>query len=266
MEIYSGTIKSTTIKLILNSIFLNIVRTQKMSRNGRNDNFNAQLVEDLTIRATYHNQLGLFYYKRGKYKKALKNFEAALWIADRLEDLDGKITYLNNIGGVHKLLGNNEEALKQFQAIIKIAKKRGDMSLEATYLNRMGLIYHEEGTRLKESEQFKESLKQFKEAMKCYVTSLKIAEQLEDQNKKVIAINNVAGIYNAQGNYPKAMKYYEDALDLLNEMGLKESTEAKRIEKNIETLKRLLLSKGKIDEKYRADLSENPKPAKRQSP
>lgn len=228
-------------------------------------NFDAQLVENLTVRATYHNKLGLFYHEKGNYRKALKNFEAALWIADRLGDLEGKVAYLNNIGGIQKLLGKNTDALKQFKEIIRIAKKRGDLTMEATYLNRMGLIYHEEGTRLKESEQFKESLKEFKEAMKCYKTSLQIAEQLGDQNKKIISINNIAGIYNAQGNYPKAMKNYEDALALLAEMGLSTSPEAEKIKKNIETLKKMLLSKGKVDDNYRTNLSSNQKTAKSKS-
>ena len=209
-------------------------------------NYDAQLVEDLTVRATYHNKLGLFYHEKGNYNKALKNFEAALWIANRLGDSNGKVAYLNNIGGIHKLLGNNADALKQFQEIIKIAKKLGDLTMEATYLNRVGLILHEEGTRLKESEQFKESLKQFKEAMECYKTSLHIAEQLGDQNKKIISINNIAGIYNEQGNYPKAIKNYEDALELLTEMGLSNTPEAEKIRKNLETLKKMLLSKGKV--------------------
>ncbi|NVM56033.1 MAG: tetratricopeptide repeat protein [Candidatus Helarchaeota archaeon] len=202
-----------------------------------NQELNWQLVEDLTVRATYYNKLGLFFHRKGEYPKALENFKAALLIAEQLGDMDGEVAYLNNIGGVNKVLGNNIEALKQFQAITKIAKKLGDLSLEATYLNRMGLIYHDQGNHFKELEQYKEALKLFQEAMKCYKTTLKIAGQLGDKNKKMIAINNIAGIYNVQGNYPKALKYYEDALTLLTELGLKDSLEAEKIRKNVEIIK-----------------------------
>lgn len=203
-----------------------------------------RLVEDLTVRATYHNKLGLYYYhqQQGKNIEALKHFKAALWIAEQLRDNDGKVVYLSNIGNIYKIQGNYSAAQNCFNAIIKITKELGNREMEATYHNRIGLIHHEQGIQLKNAEQYKEALNQFKNAMKRYNTALKIAEDLGDQ-QKIVYLNNIAGIYNDQGNYIKALNQYEKALQILIDLGLEDSLDSKKIQKNIRYLKGKLMEK-----------------------
>ncbi|MFX1293418.1 MAG: tetratricopeptide repeat protein [Promethearchaeota archaeon] len=199
-----------------------------------------QLLENPVIKSMYFNKAGLFYYKQKNYVKALEQFKKSLRIAEQLGDLNKKVIYLNNIGGIYKLLGNNCEALKAFKSIIQISKQLGNLLLKATYLNRIGLIHHEQGDKYKIKERYPEALEQFKQAMKQYKKVLQITEQLGSLQMKIICLNNIAGIYNAQGNYPKALIQYEKALKILDSLGLNKTKNIKIIKNNINSIKKIM--------------------------
>ena len=73
--------------------------------------------------------------------------------------------------------------------------------------------------------------------MKLYEKALQIDEQLRNLSGKATRLNNIASIHYAQGNYPEALKRYEEALQILNVLGLSESPNAKIIKENIESIK-----------------------------
>ncbi|MBA7539733.1 Photosystem I assembly protein Ycf3 [subsurface metagenome] len=77
----------------------------------------------------------------------------------------------------------------------------------------------------------------YPEALKRYEEALQIDEQLGDLANKAGCLNNIASIHYAQGNYPEALKRYEEALQILNVQGLSESPNAKIIKENIEFIK-----------------------------
>ena len=59
----------------------------------------------------------------------------------------------------------------------------------------------------------------------------------------VVSLNNIAGIYEAQGNYQKALKTYKKAFKMLRELGLEDSLNAEKVRKNIEFLEKLITEK-----------------------
>jgi len=201
----------------------------------------------LMTQATYHNKLGLSYHSKKNYSEALKQFKAALQIAELIGDSNQQVLYLNYIGGIHKIQGNMHMALKIFSKILKIAKQQKNQLVEAISLNRIGLIYHNRGTHSKNSEQFTEALTSFKEAMSLYNSALEIALKLRNSDIVVVSLNNIAGLYKAQGNYQKALKTYQKALEILSELGLKDSLNAEKIRKNIVYLEKLMNEKSKAN-------------------
>ncbi len=201
---------------------------------------NLKLVRDLILRAAYYNRLGMSYHARGDTDIALKQFKKALTIAEKLGDLKKKIVYLSNIGAIYKLQGQDKEAIKIFELVIDTADKLEDLIVKATFLNRVGLIYHDLGSKLKSEEDYSEALKYFKKAMYNYEEALRIAELSDELKMKSTIINNIAGIYNAQGNFPKALIRYQKALDILEELGLRESADAQKIQRNIYSLKNII--------------------------
>ena len=170
----------------------------------------------------------------------MKQFKAALQIAEHLGDSNQQVLYLNYIGGIHKIQGNMHMALEIFSKVLKIAKQQKNHLLEAISLNRIGLIYHNRGTHSKDSEQYTKALISFKEAMNLYNSALKIALQLANSDIVVVSLNNIAGLYKAQGNYQKALQTYQKALEILSELGLKDSLNAEKIRKNIAYLEKLM--------------------------
>ena len=73
--------------------------------------------------------------------------------------------------------------------------------------------------------------------MKRYEQALQIDEQLGDLSGKSIRLNNIGIIHYANGKYLKALKNLEEGLEILTELGLSESPNAKNIKKDIEILK-----------------------------
>jgi len=56
-------------------------------------------------------------------------------------------------------------------------------------------------------------------------------------NGKATRLNNIGTIYKAQGNFPEALRRFEQALQILNDLGLSESPNAKIIKESYEILK-----------------------------
>jgi class 3 adenylate cyclase/predicted negative regulator of RcsB-dependent stress response len=62
----------------------------------------------------------------------------------------------------------------------------------------------------------------YPEALKNYVASLKISEEIGDKQDIVNTYNNIGNVYFVQGNYPEALKYYSASLKICEEIGDKE--------------------------------------------
>ena len=77
----------------------------------------------------------------------------------------------------------------------------------------------------------------YPEALKRYEEALRIDEQLGDLSGKPTDLNNIASIYYNQGNYPEALKKLVEALEILTKLGLSESPNAKTIKQGIEVVK-----------------------------
>ena len=77
----------------------------------------------------------------------------------------------------------------------------------------------------------------YSEALKQYELKQEIDEQLGDLFSKSTSLNNIASIHFAQGNYPEAINYFEQALQILNDLGLADSPNARTIRGNIDFVK-----------------------------
>ena len=79
---------------------------------------------------------------------------------------------------------------------------------------------------------------------------MEIDEQLEDLMGKAIRLNSIGMVCKTLGKYSDALKYCEEALNILGQLGLNEShNAAKRYKKNIMDLKNLLFPQ---NDKYKS--------------
>ncbi|MFX1258921.1 MAG: tetratricopeptide repeat protein [Promethearchaeota archaeon] len=181
---------------------------------------------DLLKKAKTLNNIGLIYRAQGNYPEALKRYEEALKIDKRLGNLSGEAARFNNIAAVNFVLGDYPKALNGYREALKIDDQLGELSGKATDLNNIGEIYRAIGN--------------YPEALKCYEKALKIDEHLRNLPGKAIRLNNIASIHYAQGSYPEALKYFEKALQILIELGLSDSPNAKNFKENIKYLKSIM--------------------------
>ncbi|HET6244230.1 MAG: tetratricopeptide repeat protein [Bacteroidetes bacterium] len=108
-----------------------------------------------------------------------------------------------------------ENALKYANDAINLAKissffakgenQRGVQKGIAVSLNNIGLIYTYQGN--------------YPEALKNYLSSLKIREELGDKFGIASSLNNIGYIYSNQGNYPEALKNHLASLKIREELG-----------------------------------------------
>lgn len=193
---------------------------------------------------------GALYYKTGNYAKALEKTMDALESAqqDTTEDNTQFIaSCYNNIGLFYIELGDIYKAEDYCKGALRLYKELG-MYLEAgtTYLNlgeffahqgklenaldyyKEGLVSLEKATVVGGQEQHKEDktfihiyngigevatqLKRFPEAINALNKSLEIHKREPAQLDKTYSVLGM--YYEAQGNYDKAVNYYEEALGL----------------------------------------------------
>jgi len=59
----------------------------------------------------------------------------------------------------------------------------------------------------------------YEDSMRCSEVILRLVEEGGDQGGKATVLNNIGSIYQAQGNYPEALKRYEQALGIHEQLG-----------------------------------------------
>ena len=110
-------------------------------------------------------------------------------------------SFYNNLAIAHKNLGNKEESLKY----LKTAR---DFFLEANHK-----IYY--GVAENNLAQFCHKVGNFEEAHLCAERARKIFEQIGDKMREGYSLETRAQIFAAQGKYERALRFVNDAIELL---------------------------------------------------
>ncbi|NER46480.1 MAG: tetratricopeptide repeat protein [Symploca sp. SIO1A3] len=146
------------------------------------------------------NRLGLFYYTQERYDEGLPLLQEALTTIDQLE---------NSTNEANSYLGQLEQLLElpflnQWRCIGGVEYIFGLLSgnvtdEKATIFQNLGLNYLSKGDRQKALESFEQSLQ--------------ISKQITNNcsTQKVVALINIAGVYQQQGKSDQALDYLEQA-------------------------------------------------------
>ncbi|CAN5508475.1 hypothetical protein BH10BAC1_BH10BAC1_21120 [soil metagenome] len=160
--------------------------------------------------------IGSYYYLQGNYSIALENFLKSLSIRKELKDKKGIAGLYNNIGLIYSNQGIYPKALEQYFNALKIKEEIGDKRAIASTLNNLGRIYE---------FQFDYSL-----ALQEYGKALEIYEKLKSKRDIAMSLNNIGSVYMNRSSSVKnieernndldtALRYYEDALKIREEIG-----------------------------------------------
>ncbi|WP_317898959.1 tetratricopeptide repeat protein [Aurantibacillus circumpalustris] len=154
--------------------------------------------------AKSYNLLGVLFYKKGDYTKALAYHQKALSIRTEVKDNFGAALSQTNLGNIYTDLQLFERAENSYLAALAIYRENGDEKRAADCLINLGVL--------------KQTLKQNEAAFENYVHALKLAEKLNDYEMRSLCLNNMAQVFYDKGNYEKSIAYNEDALKIRNLM------------------------------------------------
>jgi len=164
----------------------------------------AHISESKKHLAKSYNLLGVLFYKKGDFTKALAYHQKALTIRSACKDKTGMALSHTNLGNIYTDLQLFERAESSYLKALEIFRETGDEKRAADCLINIGVL--------------KQTLKQNTAAFENYALALKLAEKLNDYEIRSLCLNNMAQVFFDQGSYEKSIAYNEDALKLRNLM------------------------------------------------
>lgn len=162
-------------------------------QNAKKDTFKVILLNDLAWELM-ENQPDL----------AKAHLNTSIQLADQLGYLKGKGQAYNNRGVVESIHGEIDAAAKSHTLALEIREQLGDKKGMASSYNNIAMMMEE-----------KEDLV---EAMKNLSRSFRIREELRDTQRMARVLYNMSYVHEAMGNYPEALDYIYQYLELSQQM------------------------------------------------
>ncbi len=152
--------------------------------------------------ASSENHLGVIYWIKGEYDKAIENTLNALNIYQKLnkeKEVSDEYTNLSLIYGMTK---NYTKATNYALKSIKIREHLKDTALLAAGYQNLGYVYYQAG--------FKDK------ATKSFIKAADYQNNNSDKSELAATYNNIAVLFQEQNNYKQALDYYEQSLLIYN--------------------------------------------------
>lgn len=151
--------------------------------------------------ATAANNLGGIYVQVGQPLAAIELCKEALEIWRKSGQPTDMATAYNNLGLAYKGVGDPKAALESYQQALALHKGPGELAGQAVTLANIGTAYYEQGN--------------FNLATDHLDRALTILRQKHlDPAKEKSVLSSLGVVYDAQGEYKRALACYEEALQL----------------------------------------------------
>jgi tetratricopeptide (TPR) repeat protein len=194
------------------------------------------------------NNIGNVYQSQGNYKKAIENYQNALYLYSELNDRYRFSICLNNIGSSYACLSDFSTALKYFFNSARLSELIKNKKGLGLCYNNLGNVYGSQGDWNKALEYYKKSadirlelgdknglmiclsnignmysyLQKYDVAVKYHLLSLKIATELGNNAVLATCYDNIGTIYSSQGKYQSAIQNYQRSLEIGEKLGDKQ--------------------------------------------
>ena len=154
----------------------------------------------LKAKAKALNILGVCYYMKSDFSKAIDYFKRSLETSEMLGIRDGISDTYNNIGAIYKIQGNYPKTLEYFQKSLKIEKELNNKPGIADSYGNIGIVY--------------DIQREYSKALEYYIKALDIYKKLDDESGISDMYHNIGINYFTQGNYLKALEYFRKSLKI----------------------------------------------------
>ncbi|MDR2054412.1 MAG: CHAT domain-containing protein [Desulfovibrio sp.] len=158
-------------------------------------------------KAESDSNLGILYWERGEYPKAMKFLKSALDIEEKNKLRQSEGRDYNNLGLVYKATGRAGEAMKHFEKSVAIAREVGDKRDEGIALMNCALLNRIGGN--------------LNAARNDYRAALTFFEEIGYQRGKAGVLMGTARIAELEDrDLAAALKGYQEALDIYTKLEL----------------------------------------------
>ena len=220
--------------------FANITENRSLVIVGYSGSDDFDIVPTLQVLKNLKNIIWIKYIKDDKGRDLI--YEITTDVIDDPEELDKvdqilvEIKRMNNEVPVYKVNANTHRIVNE---ILDVKPKLSSEKFSVNALDwlKKNIILPSKIKKYSIAYKIYWDLDIYDKAMTCLENSLRIADEIGDLRAKATVLNNIGEIYRVQGNYPEALRRSEEALQILNVLGLSESPNAKIIKENIEILK-----------------------------
>jgi tetratricopeptide (TPR) repeat protein len=189
--------------------------------------------------------LGVYYWVKGNYARAIHAYDTSNQIFESIKRPDKRLTNFSNLGMVYSRLGDFPKAINTLLASLRLAEESGARESQAKVYNSLGVAYKNQGNIAEASNAYLKALIIFKEVdnqesvagcytnmgniqmlQKNFVTALdfqmkglRIFDSLKNFKGLVTCNNNISDIHLALKNYKDALTYRNQALTLSKKQG-----------------------------------------------
>lgn len=174
----------------------------------------AKLMNDTSADASVMSNMGLIWYKRGNPEKSLHYYAEAKKLFEAVGDEGNVLRLQSNIAAIYLERDRYDEARKIFWNILPRFEANGDNYYAFLACKNLGLIYEDTYVN------YDSALFYFQKAIDCGENSVLSKEnEVPLYNEKSGALAEMANIMERQGDHPKAVAKYEEALALAENSG-----------------------------------------------
>lgn len=153
------------------------------------------------------NRLGLCYWAKSDYPKALEYYFKGLKVAEESNDKFITANILGNMGLAYEGQREYNKALNHHLKALRMNEELNDKNAIARNLGNIGIVYDAEGD--------------YAHSLQYYFKALKLYEELDDKNGIAHNLGNIGFAYQLQNMHTKALEYHFKALQLNRETGNK---------------------------------------------
>lgn len=154
--------------------------------------------------ASVYNNLGIINYRLGLLEEALEDGLKSFGINSRNNYQVGMIRNMIMIANIYQYDHQDEKALSMYKEALSHPAISGVVASQALLFQNIGVIYGKFGSAVYNADS----------ALSYYEKSLVIYQELGEVKAIINLTNNKGVVFERQGNYEKAINFYDEALRL----------------------------------------------------
>lgn len=149
-------------------------------------------------------QLGLVLRYQSDYEKSIDYCKRSFNLFDKMNKTSDKARALNSLGNVYKRKGDYKASVENFLGSLKIYSEINDSIKVSFVMNNLGILYQEMG--------------EYEESLDYHVKNLEVRKKLGMDKEYVLkTLMNIGAVYNEILDYSKALLYYNEAINLIDD-------------------------------------------------